>query len=87
MVKSDNTTIKALADLNGKKVCTARNSTTPTNLTDKNVTANLTLLEGYPECAAALAAGSRTTPSSPTAASCSAWSIRATERSRSSTST
>jgi glutamate transport system substrate-binding protein len=57
MVKSDNTDIKTLADLNGKKVCTGRNSTTPANLTAKNVNATLTLLDSYPECAATLRQG------------------------------
>jgi glutamate transport system substrate-binding protein len=57
MVKNDNTTIKALTDLNGKKVCTARNSTTPANLQKKNISAELTLLEGYPECTTALRQG------------------------------
>lgn len=57
MVPTDNTTIKTLEDLNGKKVCTARNSTTPKNLTDKKIAANLTLFETYPECATALRQG------------------------------
>lgn len=57
MVKSDNTTIKAIADLNGKKVCTGEGSTTPANLTAKNVTADLTLFKTYPECAEALRQG------------------------------
>lgn len=51
MVKADNTTIKTIADLNGKKVCTGQGSTTPDNLKAKNVTADITLLPGYPECA------------------------------------
>jgi glutamate transport system substrate-binding protein len=54
MVKSDNNAIRALTDLNGKKVCTGRGSTTPANLQSKNVTAELTLFETYPECAEAL---------------------------------
>ena len=57
MVKTDNTTITKLEDLNGKKVCTARNSTTPGNLQKKNINAQLTLLEGYPECTSALRQG------------------------------
>ncbi|HVE94173.1 MAG TPA: glutamate ABC transporter substrate-binding protein [Acidimicrobiales bacterium] len=57
MVPADNTTIKTLEDLNGKKVCTARASTTPKNLTDKKITANITLFETYPECATALRQG------------------------------
>ena len=54
MVKSDNTSIKALTDLNGKKVCTGRGSTTPANLEKKQIKADLTLFETYPECADAL---------------------------------
>ncbi|MGQ0520801.1 MAG: glutamate ABC transporter substrate-binding protein [Actinomycetota bacterium] len=54
MVKTDNTTIKTLADLNGKKVCTGRGSTTPANLEKQKITAQLTLFETYPECADAL---------------------------------
>lgn len=57
MVKSDNTTIKALADLNGKKVCTGRGSTTPANLEKQQIEADLTLFETYPECADALRQG------------------------------
>jgi len=57
MVAADNTTIKTLEDLNGKKVCTARGSTTPKNLTDKKITANITLFDTYPECATALRQG------------------------------
>ena len=57
MVKSDNTTIKTLTDLNGKKVCTGEGSTTPANLTAKNITADLTLFKTYPECAEALRQG------------------------------
>src|SRR5215213_9167310 len=57
MVKSDNNAIKTLTDLNGKQVCTGRGSTTPANLTAKNVTAELTLFETYPECAEALRQG------------------------------
>ncbi|HWC10057.1 MAG TPA: glutamate ABC transporter substrate-binding protein [Acidimicrobiales bacterium] len=54
MVKSDNNAIRTLTDLNGKKVCTGRGSTTPANLEAKNITADLTLFETYPECATAL---------------------------------
>ena len=58
MLKSDNTTIAALADLNGKKVCTARGSTTPKNLTDKSIKpSELVLRETYPECAEELRQG------------------------------
>jgi len=57
MVKSDNSAIRALTDLNGKKVCTGEGSTTPGNLTAKNITADLTLFKTYPECAEALRQG------------------------------
>lgn len=57
MVKSDNTTIKAITDLNGKKVCTGEGSTTPANLVAKNITADLTLFKTYPECTEALRQG------------------------------
>jgi len=58
MVRSDNTTIKALADLNGKKVCSGRGSTTPDNLTKKQITpSELVLRETYPECADELRQG------------------------------
>ena len=54
MVKSENNAITKLTDLNGKKVCTGRGSTTPANLEKQNITAELTLFETYPECADAL---------------------------------
>ena len=57
MVKTDNNTIKTLTDLNGKKVCTGEGSTTPANLTAKNITADLTLFKTYPECTEALRQG------------------------------
>lgn len=57
MVKSDNDSIKQISDLNGKKVCTGRGSTTPANLEKKQVKADLTLFETYPECAEALRQG------------------------------
>ncbi len=57
MVKKENDTIKTLADLNGKKVCTGRGSTTPGNLEKQGIKADLTLFETYPECADALRQG------------------------------
>ncbi|MGH9177507.1 MAG: glutamate ABC transporter substrate-binding protein [Acidimicrobiales bacterium] len=54
MVKNENNAITKLTDLNGKKVCTGRGSTTPANLQRQNITAELTLFETYPECADAL---------------------------------
>lgn len=57
MVKSDNNTIKAATDLNGKKVCTGDGSTTPANLKAKQINADLTLFKTYPECTEALRQG------------------------------
>ena len=52
MVKADDTTIRTLTDLNGKRVCTVRGSTTPANLQAKQITpSELVLRETYPECA------------------------------------
>lgn len=58
MVKSDNTTIKTIADLNGKKVCSGTGSTTPDNLKAKQITpSELVLRATYPECADELRQG------------------------------
>ena len=58
MVQKDNTTIKTLTDLNGKKVCSGRGSTTPDNLKNKQITpSELVLRETYPECADELRQG------------------------------
>ncbi len=57
MVASDNNNITELTDLNGKKVCTGRGSTTPANLQRQQITAELTLFDTYPECADALRQG------------------------------
>ena len=57
MVKTENNSIRTLTDLNGKKVCTGRGSTTPGNLEAKQITADLTLFETYPECSEALRQG------------------------------
>ena len=58
MVKSDNTTIKAIGDLNGKKVCSGTGSTTPDNLKNKQITpSELVLRATYPECADELRQG------------------------------
>ena len=57
MVKNDNTAIKTLTDLNGKKICTGRGSTTPANLDKQQIKADVTLFETYPECADALRQG------------------------------
>lgn len=58
MVKSDNTSIKQLTDLNGKKVCSGTGSTTPDNLKAKNINpSELVLRSTYPECADELRQG------------------------------
>ena len=58
MVKSDNTSIKVLADLNGKKVCSGTGSTTPDNLKNKQISPSELVLRGtYPECADELRQG------------------------------
>lgn len=58
MVKSDNNAIKALTDLNGKKVCSGRGSTTPANLTAKQIKpSELVLRDAYAECADELRQG------------------------------
>ena len=56
MVRKDDTTIKGVEDLAGKKVCTAPGSTSETNLKTKAPKADLSLLfPVYSDCAAALA--------------------------------
>ena len=57
MVKKANTTIKAVEDLNGKKVCTAKGSTSETNLRAKAPQSEPILFDTYSECAQALADG------------------------------
>ena len=58
MVQNSNTAIKALTDLNGKKVCTGQGSTTPDNLKNKQITPSETVLRAtYPECADELRQG------------------------------
>ncbi|MGI9032214.1 MAG: glutamate ABC transporter substrate-binding protein [Acidimicrobiales bacterium] len=54
MVKADDSSIKSVADLNGKKVCSGQGSTSATNLQAKAPQAQLTLFGTYSECAAAL---------------------------------
>ena len=56
MVRSDNTTIKDVDDLNGKKVCTAQGSTSLKNIQAKAPRADLSItFKTYSECAQALA--------------------------------
>jgi len=61
MVKADNTTIKSVSDLNGKKVCTVKDSTSHKNLTDPVIgqakQAEVTLFPTYSQCAEALTDG------------------------------
>ncbi|MCA1691657.1 MAG: glutamate ABC transporter substrate-binding protein [Actinobacteria bacterium] len=58
MIKSDDTAIKTLTDLNGKRVCTGRGSTTPDNLQRRSITpSELVLFETYPECGEGLRQG------------------------------
>jgi len=55
LVKKDNTTIKSVSDLMGKKVCTQQNSTSLKNLQDKGITAQT--LDSYALCAEGVKAG------------------------------
>ena len=57
MVKKDDTTIKGVNDLNGKKVCTAKGSTSEKNLRAKAPTADVTLFDTYSQCAEAMTDG------------------------------
>jgi len=57
MVKSDNTAIKGVADLNGKKVCTAEGSTSEKNLRAQAPTADVVLVDTYSACAEQLTDG------------------------------
>lgn len=57
LVKKDNTTIKGVADLTGKTVCTARGSTSEQNIIKANKDAKLLQLDTYPPCLLALQQG------------------------------
>ena len=57
MVKTDNTDIESVEDLNDKKVCTVKGSTSEKNLMAKAPDADVTLFEGYSQCAEALTDG------------------------------
>jgi glutamate transport system substrate-binding protein len=61
MVKADDTTIKGVSDLNGKKVCTVKDSTSHKNLVDPVIgqakQAQVTLFPTYSQCAEALTDG------------------------------
>jgi glutamate transport system substrate-binding protein len=58
MVKKDNTTIKSVTDLNGKKVCSAQGSTSIKNVQQQAPTSDLSIsFDSYSKCAEALADG------------------------------
>src|SRR5439155_8144172 len=57
MVKKDDTSIKSVTDLNGKKVCTVSGSTSEKNLRAKAPQAEVTLLPTYSQCAEQLTDG------------------------------
>jgi ABC-type amino acid transport substrate-binding protein len=50
LVKKDNTAIKEVADLNGKRVCSAKGSTSETNIRKEAPQAALELTDTYPPC-------------------------------------
>ncbi|MBI2773311.1 MAG: glutamate ABC transporter substrate-binding protein [Chloroflexi bacterium] len=57
LVKKTTTNINAVADLNGKTVCTAKGSTSEQNITKQAKDAKLLLLDTYPPCLLALQQG------------------------------
>lgn len=57
MVKSGDTTIQGVTDLNGKKVCTVEGSTSETNLRAKAPSAQVVLVDTYSACAEQLLDG------------------------------
>ncbi|OHV30765.1 MULTISPECIES: glutamate ABC transporter substrate-binding protein [Pseudofrankia] len=57
MVKSSDTAIKGVTDLNGKKVCTVEGSTSEKNLRAKAPTADVVLVDTYSSCAEQLTDG------------------------------
>jgi glutamate transport system substrate-binding protein len=57
MVKTDNSSIKSVTDLNGKKVCTASGSTSEPNVRAKAPQAEIVLFDNYSQCAEALTDG------------------------------
>ena len=57
MVKKANNTIKGVEDLNGKKVCSAKGSTSEKNLREKAPQSEPVLFDTYSECAQAMADG------------------------------
>jgi len=57
MVKSDDTSITSVDDLDGKKVCTVKGSTSEKNVVAKAPTAQVTLFDTYSQCAEAMTDG------------------------------
>ncbi|MDP8976627.1 MAG: glutamate ABC transporter substrate-binding protein [Actinomycetota bacterium] len=57
MVKSDDSSIKGVADLNGKKACTVKGSTSEKNLRAKAPRADVSLFDTYSQCGEALRDG------------------------------
>lgn len=57
MVKSSDTTIKGVSDLDGKKVCTVKGSTSEKNVRAKAPKADVTLFDTYSQCGEALTDG------------------------------
>lgn len=57
MVKTSDNTIKGVADLNGKKTCSVRNSTPAANVVKLAPQADLTLFDQYSDCVQALRDG------------------------------
>jgi glutamate transport system substrate-binding protein len=57
MVKANDTSIKSVTDLNGKKACSVTGSTSATNVKAKAPQVDLTLFGTYSDCAAALGDG------------------------------
>jgi glutamate transport system substrate-binding protein len=57
LVKKDNTTIKAVADLNGKKACSVTGSTSEKNAKEKAPQVELLSLDAYGACVASLKDG------------------------------
>ncbi|MDQ3642921.1 MAG: transporter substrate-binding domain-containing protein, partial [Actinomycetota bacterium] len=57
MVKTDNTEIESVDDLNDQKVCTVKGSTSEKNLKAKAPESEVTLFDTYSQCAEALTDG------------------------------
>ena len=57
MVKADDDSITEVGDLNGKKVCTVKGSTSATNVAKAAPQADVTLLDTYSQCAEAMGDG------------------------------